>query len=426
MPLAHRRWRALHLLVAMIGLGGWLATGCAGSEHGNPTGAAGGPPPTGGGCGDGKVDPGEACDGQPHCRSCQLSPNWVCEGPARADCHSGVSIPGRELQFLSESELVKLCNWSGTITSTALGNGKNCGTTFLTWKSPDCASMAAQFLIGRNTAAGCHLTVGEFEECVTHVENDPCTIVRGGDPTCDLVKGCRYTEAGGLCGANAECASSLCCPTVTGSSTCSATPCAYGKLMDACTTDAYCGPEASCVSGRCAKVASVAAGQPCPESSWCKSNVCDKGICRGTAAQGGTCQADIDCKDGGLCCSDLYTPSKRTCGMANAACPGGVGDLCTLGAPCGAGLTCVSQLLCTRTCTKEADCGPTPRGVATHCVPTRDGQRKCFVGCATGNDCAVYPYALTGCLITKDTTGNNVNVCSGDGATASPLCVVSL
>jgi hypothetical protein len=180
-----------------------------------------------------------------------------------------------------------------------------------------------------------------------------------------------------------DCLSGLCCEAPSGKLTCSAVPCdEAGK----CSDDLDCEPGYFCVGEQCKEPGLP--GDPCMIDAHCSSKSCAANLCRGTAGAGRDCKVDNDCQAGRHCCEAPDDPSDLTCGELDRGCPGSIGDLCEFDFEC-IDNDCIGNFtgFCSKPCTTNADCGVSPWGVPNACETNGLGNKICFPGCTSSEQC---------------------------------------
>jgi len=95
---------------------------------------------------------------------------------------------------------------------------------------------------------------------------------------------------------------------------------------------------------------------------------------------------DVDCTSDRVCCQGLYS-STKSCSQAGMGCPGTIGSACMTDSDC-FGNNCNNGYFCTQACTTNADCGTSPWGVANACETNGLGDKTCFPGCTTTQQCS--------------------------------------
>lgn len=183
-----------------------------------------------------------------------------------------------------------------------------------------------------------------------------------------------------------DCASGICCKRPGGASACSAVSCA---AVPECISDDDCGLQI-CVNQKCVpESVPKGAGEACTSGTECASGTCAGNVCRGTATQGDACTLDVDCEAQRPCCVNLSGfGDAKICGELDRGCPGSIGASCEFDSDCIDDL-CIgdSSGFCSKPCTSSAQCGKSPWGVANACETNGLGDRICFPGCSSSQQC---------------------------------------
>ncbi|HEY2407258.1 MAG TPA: hypothetical protein VGI10_14710 [Polyangiaceae bacterium] len=198
------------------------------------------------------------------------------------------------------------------------------------------------------------------------------------------------------CTTGLDCLSGNCCQGASGASTCSAVPC---PATPECTIDANCASGLVCLKQKCTQPPGKSAGSTCATNAECTSGSCVSGLCRGTAATGQACAADTDCLVARVCCQGISS-SAKTCSKVNLGCPGIIGGACQSNSDCIGGNCNVN--FCTKTCQVNKDCGTSPWGVPNACETNGLGNKICFPGCTTTQQCADNLSSIFQCLDALD------------------------
>lgn len=193
----------------------------------------------------------------------------------------------------------------------------------------------------------------------------------------------KCSAPGDACTQASDCASGYCCANG-GSSKCSAFIC---PPTNACSSTLDCPSNQVCTNLRCVDPppAGLDPGATCVLHSQCKSQTCLLGICRGEGQQGSSCTQDFDCEQGRQCCASLASSSKKACGALDSGCSGSIGDSCDSDLDCLDGDCNVG--FCTKPCISNDDCGNAPWGTANACETNGLGDRICFPGCTSSDQC---------------------------------------
>lgn len=117
----------------------------------------------------------------------------------------------------------------------------------------------------------------------------------------------------------------------------------------------------------------------------CASESCVANVCRGVAAGGDACTSDSSCEADRLCCPDLFSFGSSFCGELNRGCAGSIGDSCGYDYQCFD--RCNAGGFCTKTCVSNAECGKSPWGVPNACETNGIGDKICFPGCTSSQQC---------------------------------------
>jgi hypothetical protein len=130
-------------------------------------------------------------------------------------------------------------------------------------------------------------------------------------------------------------------------------------------------------------------GEACKLGPECLSGSCVGGVCRGTAGEFDDCVVDVDCEARRVCCkstSDFDEPNY--CGKIDRGCAGSIGDVCEFDFQCiDENCNAAFTGFCTKACTSNADCGVSPWGVPNACETNGLGDKICFPGCTTSQQC---------------------------------------
>lgn len=171
-----------------------------------------------------------------------------------------------------------------------------------------------------------------------------------------------------------------------------------GMDSETCTSMGDCCSGLSCASGVCS-MCSVA-GASCASRPCCSGSTCEPDkLCypAGCLDEGEYCDVDAE-----PCCQSLScTREGHTCA------PGNIGDPCTEGSNCMAGLTCVGW--CTKPCASDAEC--TTSTGANVCIQSSEGT-ICYPVCAPSmSDCDIYGSAGGMCSTGYNPMGTGYPVC---------------
>jgi hypothetical protein len=257
------------------------------------------------------------------------------------------------------------------------------------------------------------VSCGQDEDCASLVCCGPPSMRKCSD-------GCDPTSS--VCLLDSDCSDGHCCATATGracsSSPCPTPPCktnqdcATGYCDSGTCATPPCQGDDDCSTGYCdagtCKTSLVAKGGTCKTDRWCQGGTCMNASCRGTAAEGAACVVDTDCAVGSQCCPDSASFPFYECSPQGRGCHQGIGASCDLD-KCWVG-DCYGDLLCSKACTSDADCGPTPTGGSMVCRLNGTGKRICFPTC---ND-------KSGCSETAPFFTCANGVCSGDSPASQP------
>ncbi len=336
-------------------------------------------------CGNGRLDPGEACDDgnivqYDGCTpTCLIEPNFgVCTDDS--DCASAAICVGDICVLRCFSALdcndgndctVDVCAGAGTAGAmcsfTDVPSGDMCsggvcdgdGDCVECVTNTDCPSLVCDLALNVCSAAGC------------------MDDVRNGDETdVDCGGSCPGCETGEMCGIAGDCLSGVCTAGV-----CAAPSCT-DMVLNGDETDVDCG-------GSCP---ACVPGEMCTMASDCVSMVCDAGICQAASCTDGVQngdETDIDC---------------------GGSCPG-----CSVSEMCGTSADCVAPLVCDPA---TATCEP--------CVDSVSGAAV-DLGCSAAAplcDSAPSPNVCATCLPSAGTAlgcDAATPICVGSGAAA--MCV---
>lgn len=205
-----------------------------------------------------------------------------------------------------------------------------------------------------------------------------------------------------------DCLSGICCIATNGKAVCSSVPCAERPQ---CVSDTDCQAPLICKNAKCVQPPPLkATGQACKLSSECASNSCFEGFCRGKGKGNDKCVVESDCEPTRRCCENQYAAGGWFCGELNRGCPGSIGAACEsdfecienecLGPPKG---------FCSKPCTTNDDCGVSPWGVPNACETNGEGNRVCFPGCTSSQQCWDNLDQALDCL---DAFDSNATICA--------------
>ncbi|MET0795379.1 MAG: hypothetical protein ABW061_27920 [Polyangiaceae bacterium] len=188
---------------------------------------------------------------------------------------------------------------------------------------------------------------------------------------------------GASCNNASECASEHCCvDTGAQTTTCTDLPC---SSIPECNTNTDCTSGEVCVAQYCQPPPVVVPGKngsSCSTPEQCQSGSCKAGTCRGPA--GSTCTADTQCD--AVCCERGQPgTSGRQCSTAKGGCPGTIGAKCTANSDCL--LNRCNSTWCTKACSSNAECEVSPWGSYNACETNGAGDKICFPGCTTSDEC---------------------------------------
>lgn len=319
-------------------------------------------------CTNGKCVPAECFEGHD-----DVCGGYTCGYPRRCNDHCAVS---------SDCKLGYGCKASACTPSGPTPNGVSCD------EDEDCASLVCCGPAGaRKCSDGClpatSVCVLDSDCSDGHCCATPLGRVCGSSP-------CQPLPLNAPCVMSEECSSAFCSSGLCQTRPCKTNQdCATGFCDSGTCATPPCKSDGECSTGYCddgdCETSLIAKGGVCKTDRWCQGGVCTNGSCRGTAAEGAACTVDNDCA-GGQCCPDSGSFPFYQCGPQGRGCHQGLGASCDLD-QCWAG-DCYGDLLCTKTCTFDTDCGLTPTGGQMVCRLNGTGERICFPTCSDESDCS--------------------------------------
>ena len=321
---------------------------------------------------------------------------YICQ--SNADCEAGQECKYEECRPAGFCEVDYECDGSGAIISSSgqICVNQRCAPAECTPGNPaDCQGYKCY---GGRCEHACY-TNSACEDGY-HCSAESCVagklIANGGactsNPDCES-QACCPSVGGSVCAKSCaisgeactsalDCITGFCCQgSFGGGSICSAMAC---PPPPECNTSGDCPADKVCELGKCVLLP-VGKGKPCQMNEQCESGSCMAGVCRGTAGEGDDCDVDSDCQAKRLCCTAPYLSSIRTCSEVDRGCPGSIGDACDFASDCLQD-NCNGSF-CTKACTTNADCGTSPWGVANACETNGLGNKICFPGCQTTQQC---------------------------------------
>ncbi len=217
---------------------------------------------------------------------------------------------------------------------------------------------------------------GSYCTEATECESGICCEHTSGGRTCSE----RCDEAGAVCANHQDCKSYVCCEQPSGDRVCSSTAC----LPIDCRSDRDCSSEGFCDAQKhCARL--LEDGSRCSTDRQCLHGQCLSDTCRGAGALGDACQEDYNCGSQRKCCN--VDATSRECVALSAPCLGDIGDACVYDSQCLDG-HCEDSWFCSKPCSAHADCGNGPFGAPNVCTESVFGDKICFAGCNTEEQCA--------------------------------------